>query len=156
MVWCRRRSPAHAVVVNVPLPASGHRFGDVVLHDGEPRGSRRWGDTEVPVFDELERLEDSGVPTWQGEFVGVRPHDGVALSELADSLGLGVDEWSGIRLLCSECSHGSPEDAHHHETSSAETTIFGLAGSEAELLDCLDRWRADRLHLDVVRLDRLW
>ncbi|ADX74506.1 hypothetical protein Asphe3_34010 [Pseudarthrobacter phenanthrenivorans Sphe3] len=29
VVWCWRRSPAHAVISNVPLPESGHRFGDV-------------------------------------------------------------------------------------------------------------------------------
>jgi len=33
--------PAHAVIVRVPLPESGHRFRDVLLHDGEPRGTRR-------------------------------------------------------------------------------------------------------------------
>lgn len=40
VVWCWRRSPAHAVIASVPLPESGHRFRDVLLHDGEPKGTR--------------------------------------------------------------------------------------------------------------------
>lgn len=156
VVWCERRSPAHAVIANVPLPASGHRFGDVVLHDGEPRGERRLDGREVPVFDELERLEDSGMPTWQAEFVRVSAEDGEALMELAHSRGLGVDVWSGIRRLCSECSHGSPDHDHDHPASSSDTTMFGLGGTEGELSDCLDDWRADRPHIDVVGLEQLW
>jgi hypothetical protein len=70
VVWCWRRSPAHAVISNVPFPASGHRFRDVVLHDGEPKGTRQYGEQEVAVFDELARLKSSDLPTWQAQLTG--------------------------------------------------------------------------------------
>src|SRR5262249_10957349 len=38
VVWGRAADPARIVVMNVPTPQSGHRGGDVVLHDGAPNG----------------------------------------------------------------------------------------------------------------------
>jgi hypothetical protein len=38
VVWGQRIDPARIVVKNVPLPQSGHRWGDIVLHDGAPNG----------------------------------------------------------------------------------------------------------------------
>ncbi|MER7247643.1 hypothetical protein [Kribbella sp. NPDC000426] len=151
VVWCWRRSPAHAVISNVPLPDSGHRFRDVVLHDGEPKGHRN----DVPVFDELARLEESGLSTWQAQVVGADADDKEALADLAGPAGLGVDEWSGIRLMCSECSHGSPE-AHQHAAAAADAVVLGLAGSEEDVRGCLDRWLAERPHVSLSELSFLW
>ncbi|ONI68618.1 hypothetical protein BWI15_37180 [Kribbella sp. ALI-6-A] len=154
VVWCRRRSPAHAVISSVPLPASGHRFGDVVLHDGEPKGTRRLGDQEVAVFDQLARLEDSGLPTWQAQVLNANPSDLDALADLAASRGLGVDDWSSIRLMCADCSHGSP--GHDHPPAATEATVLGLAGAERDLRDCLDMWASTRPQLTLAELTFLW
>lgn len=156
VVWCWRRSPAHAVIASVPLPESGHRFRDVVLHDGEPKGTRRLGDGEVAVFDELALLESSGLPTWQAQIAGASPDDLEALSQIVGPRGLGVDEWSGIRVMCSECSHGSPDADHSHDPPPFDVKRLGLAGSELDLGECLARWSSERPHLDVVDLEVLW
>ncbi|TCC32100.1 tetratricopeptide repeat protein [Kribbella capetownensis] len=156
VVWCWRRSPAHAVIASVPLPGSGHRFRDVVLHDGEPKGYRRHGDQEVAVFDELARLDESGLQTWQAQVLGATTDDLGELEELVGSRGLGMEEWSGIRLMCSDCSHGTPEAAHDHAPASSGAAVVGLAGSEAELTDCLEDWRADRPHVTLAELTFLW
>src|SRR5690606_30084312 len=55
-VFARRIDPARARLLNVPLQESGHRFGDIVLHDGAATGHRFDGQREVPVFNELSRL----------------------------------------------------------------------------------------------------
>lgn len=155
VVWCWRRSPAHAVISNVPLPESGHRFGDVILHDGEPKGTRRLGDREVAVFDQLQRLEDSGVPTWQAQVSGATPADLQELSELLGHRGLGMDDWSGIRVMCSACSHGSPDNGHDHPPAQAEGTLLGLAGRDPELTEVVEAWADARPGVDV-HLSLLW
>src|SRR5688572_650560 len=43
VVWCTRIDPCRARIESVPLRASGRRHGDLVLHDGEPRGKRKLG-----------------------------------------------------------------------------------------------------------------
>lgn len=156
VVWCWRRSPAHAVIASVPLPDSGHRFRDVVLHDGEPKGTRALGDREVAVFDQLALLESSGLPTWQAQIANASPDDLDELSQIVGAHGLGVDEWSGIRVMCSECSHGAPGPDHAHDPPSPDVTRLGLAGLEGDLRECLDRWSSARPHVDVVDLALLW
>lgn len=44
VVWAERIDPCRALIANVPLPESGHRWHDLVLHDVVPNGERRaWG-----------------------------------------------------------------------------------------------------------------
>lgn len=156
VVWCWRRSPAHAVIASVPLPESGHRFRDVVLHDGEPKGTRRLDGQEVSVFDQLERLEDSGLSTWQAQVAGASSDDLQALSDLCEQRPLGIDDWSGIRLMCSECSHGSPEDGHSHVPAASEVRRLGLAGNESDVGQLIEAWLDGRPGIDVVNLELLW
>lgn len=157
VVWGWRRSPAHAVIASVPLPETGHRFRDVVLHDGEPKGTRLLEGREVSVFDELGRLEESGLPTWQAQVVGASDEDFQVLSELFDQRGLGFDDWSGIRLMCSACSHGAPQDGHDHiATTSTDIKRLGLAGHEADLDEAIHEWLSVRRGINLLNLDLLW
>jgi hypothetical protein len=156
VVWCWRRSPAHAVVASVPLPESGHRFRDVVLHDGEPKGTRRNHGQEVSVFDEISRLSESRMPTWQAQVSAPSSADIEAVGDLFGERGLGADNWSGMNILCSDCSHGSPGDDHHHEKPSEDTVILGLAGHEDDVAQGLDAWRAAHPGVNVLALDLLW
>ncbi|HJQ07836.1 MAG TPA: hypothetical protein VJ872_20450 [Nocardioides sp.] len=156
VVWCWRRSPAHAVISSVPLPESGHRFRDVVLHDGEPKGTRWLDGQERSVFDELDRLRDSGIPTWQAIMTGMRDGDGRRLADALGPLGLGVDEWSGIRIYCSECSHGRDGVEHDHAPIADDRVRVGLAGVEAELQPALDAWLANHPHVVIEELTLLW
>jgi hypothetical protein len=156
VVWCWRRSPAHAVIASVPLPESGHRYRDVLLHDGEPRGTRTVGDAEVSVFDELERLRDSALPTWQAQVAGATPDDVGSLADLIGDRGLGVDDWSGMDILCSDCSHGSPGAHHSHQPAPAGTTTLGLAGPESDLSECLAAWGQARPGVSIDSVDLLW
>lgn len=156
VIWCWRRSPAHAVIASVPLPESGHRFRDVLLHDGEPKGTRMLDGREVSVFDELARLEESNLPTWQAEVIGAAPEDMEALADILGKDGLGVDEWSGIRLMCSECSHGSPGNGHSHAPAAPDSMRLGLAGGEVELSNALERWLEPRSGIELHNFTLLW
>jgi tetratricopeptide (TPR) repeat protein len=64
VVWTDRIDPARAIIRSVPLPESGHRYGDLLLHDGAPNGYRMLQGREVPVFNELEVLSRSPLGTY--------------------------------------------------------------------------------------------
>ncbi|MFF3142377.1 tetratricopeptide repeat protein, partial [Streptomyces sp. NPDC057927] len=65
VVWGRRLDPARVEVLSIPLPSSGRRWGEVVLHDGVPHGERTTAAGHAyPVFDEIELWAPSPVPTW--------------------------------------------------------------------------------------------
>jgi hypothetical protein len=159
VVWIDRLSPAHGVVLNVPTPASGHRFRDVVLHDGVPTGERRSGDRLVPVFDELALLERSPLPTLEVE---VRGADDAGLEELVDAFearGLGATEWARtVRVLCRACSEGAPVDAAGHDHAPAGTTgglrRVALAATPDVAEELLARWASvpGRSHGPVVQV----
>lgn len=112
-VWMRRIDPVRARLLNVPLPESGHRFGDVVLHDGASTGSRWNGERNVHVFNELQRLEPSDFAT-HVVFVGCdRSEDLQALLDIT-APGIGyIEDWTAsIRHYCLRCSYGTP---HNHD-----------------------------------------
>lgn len=110
-VWMRRIDPARARLLNVPLPESGHRFGDIVLHDGASVGTRWNGEREVPVFNELQRLHTSDFATHVVFVHSPSAEDRNALRD-ASLPGIGyVEDWTdSIRHYCLRCSYGAPHD----------------------------------------------
>lgn len=112
-VFMRRIDPVRARLLNVPLPESGHRFGDIVLHDGAPTGYRYDGEHEVPVFNALGLLARSDFQTF---VVFLRCHSREALQPLLDATAPGIgyaEDWTHtVRHYCLRCSYGKP---HRHE-----------------------------------------
>jgi hypothetical protein len=117
-VWARRIDPVRARLLNVPLPESGHRFGDIVLHDGAPTGTRWDGERKVSVFNALQRLEPSDFMTHAVFVTCDRSEDLLALRE-ATAPGIGyIEDWTGsVRYHCMRCSYGAP---HTHDAPVAE------------------------------------
>jgi tetratricopeptide (TPR) repeat protein len=117
-LFAQRIDPARAVLVNVPLPESGHRWGDIVLNDGACTGEREHGDGTVPVFNALQCLQRSEFETF-AVFVGAETEtDLEALLEIKLP-GLGnVEDWTdSIRHLCLRCSYGTPhQNRKSHES----------------------------------------
>ncbi|MDX2645796.1 tetratricopeptide repeat protein [Streptomyces sp. NPDC001902] len=106
VVWGRRIDPARIEVLSIPLPSSGRRWGEVVLHDGVPHGERRTaGGATYPVFDEIELWAPSPVPTWLVLLEAATESDRDALEQLAADAGYAAEDWSSsVRLLCRTCS----------------------------------------------------
>jgi len=144
VVWCDRIDPARAIIRNVPLPQSAHRYGDLVLHDGAPNGTRLTGGQEVPVFDELQLLTPSRYATF---VVTVEAESADALRGLQRLLAeaeLTNEDWGTIRQLCHECSTGR---AGAHEVPAefvpGAITDLGIAAeTEAAVHDALAHWSA--------------
>lgn len=129
VVFGNRLDPCRVRLLSVPLPESRHRYGDVVLHDGEARGKRRLDDREVTVFDELLRLEPSGYGTWTVEATCRSPVERDALVAMFDDVDGAIEDWTeSLVMLCARCSLGEPHD-HHEQTKEGWTVErkLGLA-----------------------------
>ena len=137
VVWSRRVDPARAIVMSVPLPQSGHAWGDEVLHDGAANGHRTYRGREVPVFDELQVLRRSGYRTYEVELETGDPEELQLLEETADELDGGAEDWSqSVRHICKQCSEGRP--AHEHDEELRDEpgpTVFAVAARSDEHLD---------------------
>lgn len=130
VVWGRRLDPARVQIGSVPLPCSGHRHGDVVLHDGTPEGTRRLGSEELAVFDEIELWERSPRPTLGVVVTAPSAHAVAQLVDDLDAAGLAGEDWtSSVRSLCRACSEGTPgHHAHPGGAAGDNRWTVGISG----------------------------
>lgn len=136
-LFARRVDVVRAQLLNVPLPTSGFRCGDIVLHDGAATGRREYGQQVVPVFNALQRLEASPYRTFVVflesdaagiDALGALPHPGVA----------SIEDWTeSIVHLCLRCSHGL---VHTHQADQSDWNRqrnLGIAALAREHVDAL-------------------
>jgi hypothetical protein len=146
VVFARRMDPARARIRSVPLPRSGHRFDDLVLHDGARQGERHLGDGIVPVFNALQLLERSSYETFAVFATCPTAADVEALQSIR-AAGIGnVEDWTaGLHSICLRCSYGKPH-AHTGVAPGAwnPERSLGIAAIDRAALDALlQAWRAD-------------
>jgi hypothetical protein len=100
VVWCERIDPARAFVRSIPLPESGRRYGDLLLHDGAPAGTRMLEGRELSVFDELALLAPSDLNTYVVKVVASVP---AAMDDLLGAFlaaSIPAEDWTGsVRML---------------------------------------------------------
>ncbi|WP_229887020.1 hypothetical protein [Streptomyces olivaceoviridis] len=87
----------------------GRRFGEIVVHDGEPKGHRGIEGREYPVFEELLLFQASELTTLTATVNAGEVADLDALIELFDRHGYGAEPASGFEILCACCSEGTHE-----------------------------------------------
>ncbi len=143
VVWGKRIDPCRVRLFSVPLPESGHRWGDVLLHDVVPAGERMLNGRAVSVFDELIRMDPSEFETFESTVTASTEPDVDALLSAANEEGLGIEDWTTIRIICRTCSYGP---AHDHEGDTvierpwqAERRV-GMAGPVDRIREVIDRW----------------
>jgi tetratricopeptide (TPR) repeat protein len=146
VVWGHRVDPARVVIKNVPTPSSGHHWGDIILHDGAPSGERQFGGQVYGVFDEIELWRPSGIPTLEVDVTVADADDSQALEQAFTEAGLAAEDWTAnIRILCKQCSEGSPRDDHEHPAAPYSTDRrFGLAAPPDQARRLLFEWAATR------------
>jgi Tetratricopeptide repeat len=145
-VWGARIDPCRVRIESVPLPESGHRWHDIVLHDVVPNGTRQAGGQTWSVFDELIRMDPSDAPTFESQLTVPIEEDGQALTELLADLDVGVEDWSeSVQLICAQCDVSS---VHEHAAANDVTPIrmvvrrYGFGGDAAVIGAALERWAA--------------
>lgn len=147
VVWGRRIDPVRVRILNIPMPESGYRHGDVVLHDGAPVGYRESNGREYPVFNVLELFEQSSCVTVAAELLAPDQQDVDALEAICDELGIAFEDWtSSFRILCKKCSEGRPHEHHHHATEAdagwnEHRRVAFAADSKARVDEALQRWQ---------------
>ena len=148
VVWADRIDPARAILRSVPTPACGHRWGDLVLHDGAANGYRMRGDREVPVFDALELIAPSEHGTYEVTIEGVAQEDIDALIRRFEAADASAESWTtSMQVLCRACSEGRPHgEGHNHEPGEPPGARgpwrLGIAArEEGAALRILAEWR---------------
>ncbi len=143
VVWARRIDPARARIANIPYPESGHRFGDVILHDGAAVGERRISGKTVPVFNALALVEASDYQTFVVWAPNAAPSAIHSLVELAAEDDCFVEDWSSsVRYICAKCSKGpAPPEHRHSEREPGQPVQPALAARDlAEALRLAQSW----------------
>ena len=152
VVWAQRICPTRARVVSIPMSAPGHRFGDIVLHDGEPTGRRRTGELTVPVFDELLVWRASEIPTWQVDVEAPEESDYQALMDIFSMQDFGAEPQSSMHVMCKCCSEGTVEYSGPHEAAGAQTMWIAAPRDSAEgLLGSWQTFDAEKRTVGVLR-----
>jgi tetratricopeptide (TPR) repeat protein len=144
VVWCDRIDPARAIIRNIPLPDSGYREGDIVLHDGAPNGFRKLGEHEYPVFDALQVLIPSERNTYEAVVEASDEACVDALEQRAGEARIAMEDWETMTWLCRQCSEGTPHSEHDYTPGPWQTQRrIGLSAySEQEVKQLLDSWAA--------------
>jgi hypothetical protein len=139
VVWIERLCPTRGRVVNVPV-TSGRRYGEIVVHDGEPKGERVVDGTPYPVFDELLLFEPSDLPTLSVTVAATERSDLEALLGLFTDHGFGAEPASSVQTYCACCSEGT---IHKERGVHAGAQRVSLAAPEDEARHLLDRWAGE-------------
>lgn len=147
-VWGHRIDPSRVQLASVPLPESGFRCGDVVLHDGSPEGVRVLQGVEFPVFDVIERFTASDLPTVE-LLIDASEHEVEALMDAIDSRqGFTAENWTqSITVHCAACSHGRIDydhpDHEHPQPAHAGYSRLGCSAEPSVIDEIAARWQAD-------------
>ena len=147
VVWGLRIDPCRTRIKSIPLPESGHRFNDVVLHDVAPRGTRMLGDRELGVFDEIERMEAAPHPTMKAELSWATPDDERDLdARFAEHDAAGENWTSNVNMLCAKCDLSGPHRHDHDRDRGREevrlTGTWGFGGDPDAIRSVLAAWAA--------------
>jgi tetratricopeptide (TPR) repeat protein len=141
VVWGTRIDPARTRVLNVPLPESQRRFGDVLLQDGAQEGSRTSNGHEYPVFNELALWKASSYSTFQVTVLAPSHEAADRLMSLCMERDFGCEDWGTIRRLCKQCSLGNPEPHACIAAEEQQGRLYGFGASSREaLVDLLEKW----------------
>lgn len=144
VVWCDRIDPARGRIRNVPFPASGHRYADIILHDGAANGVRRVGEKKYMVFDEIAVWQASPYSTFEAWIETPAPELLQTLAERIHRHDGQIEDWSEtVRYICKACSEGDPDQKHDHPpvTENGDTRWLGLAAvDEGMLRSAIDDW----------------
>ncbi|MER6424136.1 tetratricopeptide repeat protein [Streptomyces sp. NPDC001137] len=136
VVWIERLCPTRGRVVNVPV-TGGRRYGEIVVHDGEPKGERILDGVTFPVFDELLLFEASELPTLEVTVAAGEADDLRALLDLFGEHDYGAEPASSVRVLCACCSEGT----HQQDRGlPAGTQTVSLAAPEEDARRLLTQW----------------
>jgi hypothetical protein len=148
-VYARRIDPVRSRLLNIPLPESGYRRGDIVLHDGASTGQRPLGDGWVHVFNAMQRLQASEFHTFAAFVYCPSQADVDALLAMRAPGIDDLEDWTGsIVHYCLRCSYGAPHTHREHDDNHGDhdwehdRNIGIAAQSRHSVVKLLEAWVA--------------
>lgn len=142
-VWATRICPARAIIKNIPLPESEHRFKDMVLNDGAANGHRMSEGKEYPVLDEIQQLTCSDYQTYSIKCKPISEEHFEDLQQRCWKSDIAIENWTtSVQMLCKQCSEGKPHEHHDHDLkkASGEFRIALATTSQERLISVLEAW----------------
>lgn len=142
-VWAIRICPARAMIKNIPLPDSEHRFKDIVLNDGAPNGYRISEGKEYPVLDEIQHLSCSDYQTYSFKCKDISNAQYETLQQRCWDVDIAIEDWTTqVEMLCRQCSEGKPHETHDYDlkNTDGEHHIALATTSREKLISVLDDW----------------
>lgn len=142
VVWGTRLDPARIQIRNVPLPESNRRYLDILLNDGASEGTRKNGDYEYPVFNELAVWQPSDHSTFQSWLSMDDAEAEKSLTQACEENNIGIEDWSTVRVICASCSRGSLEPHQCYSSDAGgDAKNFGFGSTTREsLAQLLSAW----------------
>jgi len=155
VVWCKRIDPARAIIRNIPLPDTNHRFNDIILNDGAPQGYRTNNGKEYAVFNELQLISKSDCSTYSCIIYTNNDEHIEKLENICKKTNVEIEDWSTVIYLCKQCSEGKVHEHHDNELNkvdSNERKIGFAAANYAEIASALYEWQLVTLcdHSNVI------
>jgi hypothetical protein len=152
VVWAHRIDPARARILNVPLPASSHNHGEVVLTDGAADGFRTVNGQKYPVLNALAVLESSSLRKYVIELASA---DAATIDELvqqAEARGAAAENWgTTTNILCAECSRSDPHEHEGQQGTPAHPHCGLAARDDAHVQSIISAWLERSPCADLVR-----
>jgi len=144
-IWGTRICPARAILRNIPLPASDHRYKDMVLNDGAANGYRMSEGKEYPVFDEIQHLSSSNYQTYSFKCKHITKDQFEDLQQRCWNSDIAIENWTTqVRFFCKQCSEGKPHEHHDHDLKEHDEHRIAFASTlQDTLVSVLDSWRED-------------
>ncbi len=142
-VWAIRICPARAIIKNIPLPESEHRFKDMVLNDGAANGHRMSEGKGYPVLDEIQHLSSSDYQTYSIKCKPISDAHFEDLQQRCWKSDIAIENWTtSVRMLCKQCSEGKPHEHHDRELKkdNDEFRIALATTSQGKLISVLEAW----------------
>jgi len=125
VVWCDRIDPARAKIKTIPLLDSNHNFEDLLLIDWAPDGYRRVKRVDIPVFNEIDRLEVSKFKTIS---IKIFEKKDSIINEIKKIKDYNFEIWSdSINFICEDCSKGRLESKFDYNGKNFDFIWIGLA-----------------------------
>ncbi len=146
IVWVNPLDPARGVIQSIPLPATGRRFRDIVLLDGEVSGYNIAKEKKYPVYEELGVYKRSNYHTFSCQIQTQHINDFRYLEKLCRKANLGFENWSNVaRVFANRPENKLPEyygtEMMHSSVPMQEMHVAIAAPALAEVEEVLHSWQ---------------
>lgn len=142
LMWVQRVSPCLGYIRSIPQPASGRRYGDLVLIDNILKGHHNSGPYRLPIYDELGVLKGSHYRSFSCLLLQPSDSDIQLLQKLCFDRKMGFEVWgNAAQALPLRPRGGKPEYYAFNLKETNELLISIAALSEMDALQALQDWQ---------------